>query len=321
MSDALEAGFTLQHSLTFLSQMHPEWTGKLKQIDSGLIHGRPLSLCLKDLGFQAREVAQLQFAEIHGDFDTTLKRIAHHLEDRRKQRDKLKKTLAYPLLLLLFLLGMLFGMRWFVLPQLADLYTNQQPANFSLRFIQNFPYLILGLLVFGSLSYLLGRYYLSKSPPIRCANQLCRIPVVKGFLRDYYTSLFATEWGQLLLMGMEFRDIILIMTDTGYTPLMQAMASQIQVRLEQGYSLKKPLVTWQFLAPELAVIIQHGEMKGELGAELVIYGQTEWQRYLERIDKGVVYLQPLAFLLIALLIVSIYAGLLLPIYQGMEEFI
>ncbi|WP_276309131.1 competence type IV pilus assembly protein ComGB [Vagococcus vulneris] len=318
LSELLLSGFTLEKSLVFIETIQPKRKKELISVRRQLGHGYPLSVCLKRIGFQNRETAQLQFAEIHGEFPQTLERIATYLKDVQQQKDKMKKTLTYPLLLVTFLIGMMLGLRWFILPQLSSLYAGKQSTNIGLMFIEYLPYIMGGCAILGLLSIGVIRYYVKHTDPIRSTNLFCRLPIIGLYLKEYHTSLFATEWGQLLLMGMEFREIVVIMEGTGYTPLMQAMSVQIKHRLEQGYSIRRAMRDWQFLTPELSLIIQHGEMKGQLGQELVIYGQAAWYQYIQRIERSMVWFQPISFLLIALLIVSVYAGLLLPIYQGME---
>lgn len=72
-----------------------------------------------------------------------------------------------------------------------------------------------------------------------------------------------------------------------------------------------------FLNPELSLIILQGEVKGNLGKELLIYGRREWEGLMKLADKKIRFLQPMMFLLIAVLIISVYSALLLPIYKGM----
>ena len=97
------------------------------------------------------------------------------------------------------------------------------------------------------------------------------------------------------------------------------MAQTIKKKKKKGIYIEGPIKEWYFLKPELNLILLQGEVKGDLGKELLIYGKKEWDNWLNLAERKMRFLQPLMFLLIAVLIISVYAALLLPIYSGMGE--
>ncbi|MEG0731590.1 MAG: competence type IV pilus assembly protein ComGB [Vagococcus sp.] len=319
LAELLDNGFTLEKSLIFMMTVNPKRKKELKEMNKRLLAGKSLNKCLKSLCLSESQSAQLSFAEIHGDLTGTLIRMAEHMSDKEKQREHLIKIISYPILLLLFLSSMVLGMKWYILPQLTDLYESSDGKNLGLLVVDNGPVIILISSVIAFILYHLINYYLSKKTAIYQANWLSRVPLLKPFIVHYYTSLFATEWGKLLTQGMEFRDVVLTMNQVGYTPLMQEMAKEIEGQIEEGISIDGPVKEWLFLKPELNLIILQGEVKGNLGKELLIYGKKEWENFINLAEKRMRFLQPLMFLLIAVLIISVYGALLLPIYSGMGE--
>ncbi|MGX7023976.1 competence type IV pilus assembly protein ComGB [Vagococcus hydrophili] len=320
LAELLDNGFTLERSLNFMATVLPKKKQEIKNMERALLKGKRLNKCLKELKLTPSQQAQLSFSEVHGDLVGTLNRLSKHLEDQEKQRQHLQKVVSYPVLLLLFLFGMVLGMKWYILPQLGDLYESDNGVNIGLILINQSPKIILVSLVLMGMGYLILKSYLGKKTEIGKANWLCQLPVVKTFLIHYYTSLFATEWGKLLTQGMEFREVVLVMNKKGYTPLMREMAVAIEKQIEKGQPINQTIMKWQFLRPELNLIILQGEVKGDLGKELLIYGNREWEALIELSEKRMAFLQPIMFLLIAVLIVSIYGALLLPIYSGMGDF-
>lgn len=316
----LNHGFSFQQSFAFLKIVDKKHTDRIKEMEKGLSRGASLAKVFMTLGLTSAELAQLQFAEIHGDFVGTLTRVTTHMSDLNKNQHKLRQLLAYPLALLLFVFLLLLAMKKIVYPQLQELYPTKSLSK-KIILLQHFPD-ILGVSLIVILSTFLLFYCLSKRlSALKRANLFSSLPGIKGIMKSYYTALFSTEWGHLLVQGMELRDIILIMSATGYTPLMQEMAYEIEVNLEKGLSLRTALKEWSFLTDELRLIIHKGEIKGTLGQELMIYGQEEWRRLMEKMERSLAWLQPIIFILIAGLIISIYAALLLPIYSGMGDFI
>lgn len=64
-------------------------------------------------------------------------------------------------------------------------------------------------------------------------------------------------------------------------------------------------------------MIEYGEIKSKLGRELDIYAQESWELFFSQLYQATQLIQPLVFLLVAVIIVIIYAAILLPIYQNM----
>ncbi|MGO3731846.1 MAG: competence type IV pilus assembly protein ComGB [Vagococcus sp.] len=319
LAELLDNGFSLDQGLQFMMTVNPSKKKEIKHIKKGLSKGKSLSCCLSKVGFTQAQLAQLSFADIHGDISGTLIRMSEQLVDEDTQRANLIKLISYPILLLFFLMSMVFGMKWYILPQLGDMYEQSNNQNIGLVLVDRSPIILLGILLTVAVVTMGSKLYFSNKTAIHRANTLCQIPVLKHVLTKYYTQLFATEWGMLLTQGMEFREVVLIMDQDGYTPLMKEMSQQIKEQLEQGYMIDEPIKEWRFFSPELTWIIHQGEVKGNLGKELFIYGKKEWKALIEKIEKGMSWLQPLMFLLIAVLIISVYAALLLPIYSGMGD--
>lgn len=321
LGELLDNGFSLEQSIHFMMMVSKKQKGKLRYIEKRLLKGDTLAKSLETLGFTKNQLAPLRFAEIHGDMVSTLKRMSKQMSEKGKQQKDMLKILSYPVTLLLFLVLMLIGMKQFIIPQLSSLSMDQESSA-----PKSFAWLDQGLR-WGSLSILVGLLtffliikYLGKKSEVIKMNFLAKTPIVGKLVTSYYTALFATEWGNLLSQGMTFKSVVLVMEQDGYSPLMQEMAREIQREIERGYFMNEPMKQWHFLTPELTLIIRQGEVNGRLGEELVMYGKKEWETFISEGEKIIQYLQPMTFILIAVLIVSIYGSLLLPIYGGMGEF-
>lgn len=65
-------------------------------------------------------------------------------------------------------------------------------------------------------------------------------------------------------------------------------------------------------------MIEYGDIKSKLGRELDIYAQESWETFLVS-SIGQHNGSSRLFLLVAVIIVMIYAAILLPIYQHMGD--
>lgn len=66
-------------------------------------------------------------------------------------------------------------------------------------------------------------------------------------------------------------------------------------------------------------MIEYGDIKSKLGQELDIYSQESWETFFSQLNRATQWIQPIIFLLVAVIIVMIYAAILLPIYQHMGD--
>ncbi len=97
---------------------------------------------------------------------------------------------------------------------------------------------------------------------------------------------------------------------------MYEMAQSMQTQFLSGQSFSEMIRAYDFLMPEVAVIIYQGEKTGRLGEELLVYSQIVLTQFSERSERLLKWVQPVLFCFIALLVISMYAAMLLPMYQN-----
>lgn len=319
LADLLANGFTLRESLHFILKI-PSFSPKyLQQLLADLEKGETLADGLSGLGLAPVLVTQIRLSEFRGDLPRTLTQIGRQATRMDQYRQNFFKVLSYPALLLLFLVGMLIGLRLFLLPQLEVLSANK--ANLSFWFIRNGPLLLLGFGVLLFVMILASKRWLKRHPPIAQAHLLARLPIFRRYYRDYLTAYISMEWGRLFIQGIEMKQILSLMQTPGHFPLLQALGMELERGLQNGLPVYQQLRQWSFFSEELSTIVQQGEASGKLGDELMLYSEFCWNRLFRKIERGTQWLQPLIFLFVALVIVAVYAAMLLPIYQNMEGFL
>ena len=317
LDDLLRNGFSIQESLSYMVTIRAESAYLAKQLRLDLAEGISLSSGLAKSKFESQQVMLLYLAETHGDLEGTLSLIHKQVLDRERQLAELKKVLAYPSLLLFFLVGVMLMMKSVILPQLG---LNKETGMPSIgqRFIDNAPFLVIGIFLLSLVSVSMINHYFKSRSVISKIIFWSKIPLVRHIIQRYYTSFFANELGKLLNQGLELKQIIHLMSAVDQQTLLKEVAIEIGVELEEGHSIVFPIQRWCFFREELAWIIEQGEMKGNLGDELQVYGKQLWEELNENVLRLFSWIQPIIFILVALLIVLAYGSLLLPIYQEME---
>lgn len=306
------SGFTLTEMIPFLKRSQLLEDNYTDQMTETLLAGKGLPEMLTVLGFSDAVVTQLALADIHGNTAKSLVKIESYLGNMLTVRKKLVEVATYPLILLTFLVLIMLGLKNYLIPQLEQ-------GNLATQLIANFPAIFLG--GFAGLCMLgLGLYLWSRRlSRIRLFTGLAKLPLVGKFVQLYLTAYYAREWGNLLGQGIELAHIVDLMQGQK-SKLFREIGADMEASLLAGRAFHQKVLDYPFFLRELSLMIEYGEVKAKLGAELEIYAEEAWEQFFSRLSKATQVIQPMIFILVALVIVMIYAAMLLPMYQNMEVF-
>ncbi|WP_279614474.1 competence type IV pilus assembly protein ComGB [Streptococcus castoreus] len=305
----LSNGFNLSEIIAFLMKSQLLRQSYILSMQEALLKGQGLADMLAGFGFSDAILTQISLADNHGDIKTTLAKLQIYLKQMSHIQRKTIEVITYPIILLLFLFVIMLGLRHYLVPQL-------DVQNSLTYFLNNFPLFFFG----GSLliPLLWGIYYLKwhSQSRLKFFSHLSAYPFLGKFLRQYLTAYYAREWGTLMGQGLELNTILAIMA-TEKSLLMQELAEDIKKSLLAGEAFHTKIATYPFFKKELSLMIEYGEIKSKLGSELEIYAQESWTSFFSQLNQVTQFIQPAIFLVVALIIVVIYAAILLPIYQNM----
>lgn len=312
LGDLLENGFSLQQAFDFFLSANLFSKSLVTTIQQECYQGHPLADSFAYLSYSNDQILQIKLAESHGELAQTLLGIAQQMRLVQKQRENFIKAISYPLLLLLFLIVILLGMRFFLLPQLLAS-GMIQADDFSVQLITKIPIVGLGLIFFLLFIVFMWHFLGKRHSYLIRFCYLAKIPIVGNLFSNYYSAYFALEWGKLFAQGLELHQIIecLLVIEGKY--LMQEMANDLKNRLSKGGTLAEELKRYPFLTREFSRIIFQGEARGNLAKELLTYSQLVWRRFFNQLEFLCSWLQPFVFLIVALLIMSLYVTMLLPL--------
>ncbi|MGT2681110.1 competence type IV pilus assembly protein ComGB [Streptococcus ratti] len=304
------SGFNLTEIVDFLERsrlLAKVYTDSMRQ---GLLNGLNLAEIMSSLGFSDNVVTQLALSEIHGNTHKSLLKIESYLSNLIVVKKKLIEVATYPVILIIFLILIMLGLKNYLLPQLEN-------GNFATELISHFPFIF--LLVCGFFIFLTGFLYFSsrRMSQIRLVAVCSQLPFVGSYFRLYLTAYYAREWGNLIGQGVEMSQIVRLMQKQK-SKLFREIGKDMEIALISGREFHQKVLDYPFFLRELSLMIEYGEVKSKLGSELEIYAEESWEHFFSRLNKAMQLIQPLVFVLVAVIIVMIYAAMLLPIYQNME---
>lgn len=312
LGDLLENGFSLHQAFVFFANANLFKPAILETVQQDLHQGKNLALCFAPLQYSNDQLLQIELAETHGDLAKTLLGIAEQMRLVQRQRENFFKAVSYPLLLLVFLIVILIGMRLFLLPQLLASGIIRAD-DLSVQLITLVPIIGLGILFLLLLLIFAWQTWGKRHTYLVRFRFLAKVPLIGNLFSNYYSAYFALEWGKLFQQGLELNQIIECLLVVDGKSLMQELAADLKIRLAQGNTLAEELERYPFLTKEFSRIVFQGEARGNLAKELLTYSQLVWRRFFNQLEFLVSWLQPLVFLIVALLIVSLYLTMLLPL--------
>ncbi|WHA08978.1 competence type IV pilus assembly protein ComGB [Enterococcus montenegrensis] len=317
LADLLLSGFTLLQAIEVIQRSHGFNAEKIGAFRDKLATGTQLSEVFQTLDFTASEIAQVQLAAEQGLLAETLGQIAKQLQLAAKQRRALRQVLSYPFLLLIFVSGVMVSLHQFLLPQLLASGMLSK-RHWGILFLRYSPYVLFIFVLLLVLAYGLIQQFFKKSSALAQANFLSQIPVVKQFYRLFIANYFALEWGKLFQQGLEINQIIYVMQKTDSSSLLSQLATELDYALQKGESLSDKLQGYAFLPPEFSLIVFQGQATGKLGIELILYSKLCGQKLNSKVERAISLIQPLVFVVIAVLIISVYGALFLPLYGNIQ---
>ncbi|MBC6125485.1 type II secretion system F family protein, partial [Listeria welshimeri] len=239
IASLLNKGFSLEASISYLGITSPKNHDRYENIIASLALGNSFAYSLQQNGFPEFICSQLHYASNHGYFAQTIHETGIHMTKKAEEKNALKKTFQYPLVLFSTVIIVFFLLRIFLLPKFELLFS-QLSSNSSLG--TNFTYFLLEkvpiLLGIFLLSLFLFTSILIKKQNKKAAYDrayfYCRVPFIKQFSRIHYSQNFSREIGYLLKSGLSISHIMQLFASKDSPAFFQSIAKQILPMLEQG---------------------------------------------------------------------------------------
>ncbi len=256
---------------------------------------------------------QLLLAEQHGQLQQTLQHFACYLKMRKDQLTKLKHLLEYPIMLLGLLTIMIAMMTVFVFPQLAEI-RPEATGNFWQPVFKIMAWISGAGVTFGIFK-MIEFYRLTKLEQVR---SLCRAPIIGGIIRNYYGYYLCSNFAILLTEGISTQQMIKICNCFDKCSLLYQLSRKIASLTVNGQDPTQLIHQEMFLPDELAIIIRQGADNQKLAQQVQSLSEQLFKRLIYKCEQRLIYVQPVVYLIIAIVIISLYLQILMPIYQTVQ---
>ncbi|MGG5255075.1 competence type IV pilus assembly protein ComGB [Neobacillus sp. SM06] len=322
--ELLRRGYPIAEAIESLSfQLPASRQPQLVQLLEGLKKGLAFHDVLAELRFHEELIGYVYFAQQHGSFAEALFQGSELVLKKEKDKQKLLHLLQYPLVLIMLTGFMFIFVEKSLLPRFSTLFQSMNlEENFFMKIVngfgKNFPIFLVSLIALVAVSTIYYLFIFRKTPILLQKVQLVRIPLVGRFLKLVYTHYFSIQLSFLITGGISVAEALALFEANSRQAFYATLAKKLKDGLVTGEKLETILQSFPFFEKEFALIVKHGQENGKLGQELFFYSQHCMAIAEELTAKSLKMIQPLLYVLIGLLIVSMYLAILLPMFHLMD---
>ena len=252
-----------------------------------------------------------------------LERIATFTEHQEDLKAKVIGALAYPVFLAGTAFIVLRGLVVFFVPMFQPIFERLSEKG-------QLPMLTVGLITFSEtiIAYwwaipiaIVGGVYLywyltsTEKARLWLDSARLRVPVIGKIYLSFALSRFTRILGTLLRNGIPILQSLKIAKDsTGNRVLTNAIADAAE-HVTAGNKLAVPLATCKYLPRDIVEMISVGEESNQLEKVLLDTANALDKRTARQLDLMIRLLEPMMLLGMALIILVVVLGLLLPVFK------
>ena len=325
LATLLEAGIPLVQALemmTFHEEKRTFEQEQWKKVKERVEEGNDLSEALSLLNPSPNTfiLSMIKAGEYTGTLGKVLNEVAEELEQELVYRKKIKAALAYPLLLLLAVVVVLYVLSVWVLPMYEKLFRSMgAELPFMTRVIfaggRLIPLLVwstLGLLGGGLLVLKLSN---SRRWKIRLDRLLGRIPLLGKVNRLRDLVQFSQILGRLIDAGIPLLEALRLTAGVLRSQEMLELTNQLMLNVRQGKRMAPLLRASKIFPREGAEMISVAEEAGQLDRMLHFVTQRFRRELEDQLNRLTKMLEPAFILALAGLIGLVASGVMLPIFD------
>lgn len=319
LSELIEHGYMLEDSIEFLLFQYDVSLEKIDSLKLELSHGKKLSDLLRYLGYSTFVTSKMKFAEDYGSIEDMLLEIENYLRIKKEQKEKVIKTLRYPLVLTIALITLIMVFNLLVIPQFENIYTSSSiKMDIQTIILIKMIYLtpkIISIIVIFSIIVLVYMIYIKKYRKNIFLNTLMYIPKIRVYARLYYSYKFTLELSLFLMSGFSLKTALEVIIEENYDYYLTYFSKKIMRDLDKGLSFEEAIASIKFFDKSVEKFVIHGINNGLIDRELKLFSELMLDTFLTSLDKMLRKFQPVLFAILAFVIIGLYMVILMPIFN------
>ena len=325
LSTLVGAGFTLDAALdSLLSQTQSrQLHRKLAQIKNYIVEGSSFAGALARFPgtFSTLYVNMVRAGEVSGTLEIVLERLAELTEKQQEIKDRIRAAAAYPILMTLIGVLVLFFLLTYIVPNITSIFTDMNRVlPLPTRLLIGFSHFLKSfwwLLALAAGGFVAAVYNIRKTPKGRRAidDLLLRVPVFGPLIRKLAVARLTRTLGSLLENGVTLLSSLEIVQNIVANVILSDALKTVAIDVGKGQGLADALFKTSVF-PDLAVqMVQVGEQSGELEKMLNKVADV-YEKEVERTVLSLTsLLEPVMILVMGVIVGFIVLSICLPIFE------
>lgn len=325
LSTLVQSGMPLEECLRAVSEQSekPRIRNMLMAVRSKVTEGYTLADSLADYPHIFDELfrSMVSAGEKSGHLDAVLERLADYAESRQKMRSTIQQALIYPVVLVVFAVGIVAFLLANVVPKIVDPIIQMgqalpQSTQFLLaasQFIQQWG---IQLFIAILLVIYLIKWLLSK-PGIRMAfdKRVVSMPLIGKISKGLNTSRFARTLSICTSSAIPILDGMSVAMDVMSNRYIKKQVGIAMESVREGASLRKSLDQTKLFPPMMLHMIASGEQSGELESMLTRAADNQDANFESTVNIALGIFTPAIIALMAAMVLFIVMATLMPMLE------
>lgn len=329
MSTFIHSGIPLLHGIHALAQSGESRVLKqfCDKLHRYLLKGNPLSDgCAQLSNFSPMVLHMLKSAESSGQLAEVLNQLAIHLEENYARQSRIRSALVYPVLVLCASLVMAVVLPTFVLRDQLKSYSTMSELPLPTKIlvlvgdVARFPGTWAAALILLIFLPALLRKFLDNGRIQRFYHNffLNFGPTARAYCAWQEVSL-ASSLGLQLKAGVNLLQALSTSLAVGDSPLLAEASPKILDKVRQGETLTLALASAPGISHPFRQLLLAGEESGHIVSALEWIARAAKLDFDHAIDTSIRLIEPMAMLLMGIIVGVVTLGTLLPSLKMMES--
>lgn len=294
----------------------------LKSLKEDLNQGKTVSESFSRFpkAFDPITINLIKAAEETGTLDLTLKDLTETIKKDMDFVSKVKGALAYPILVVIVLIGVVVLNLFFVIPRIATVFTKLRvqiptPTKILIE-ISNFVTHNTLYTIAALLAAMIAIYLLFKIKKQLLLNILFSFPLISKLIVEIDLTRFTRSMGVLLKSGIPITDSLELSEKVVIKSAVKSAIAESLRLVNSGKNISDGLSKYPKTVPGFAIrIIEAGERSGSLEKSMTELAEQFDSRVTNRLKSLTTLIEPLLLLFVGLMVGAIMLAIIAPIYK------
>jgi type IV pilus assembly protein PilC len=325
LSTMFSAGLTIEKAISNLEkeEKNRKFQKVLHNLSDDIKKGFSLSEAMEQHPgvFNPLYVALVKAGEVSGTLHTVLDELSDYLEKMEDTRRKVMSAMSYPIFILVFMIIVIWGVFYWIIPQFSEVYSNfgadlPGPTLFAIaisKFITRNIFLSIFLVILFVFAMFL--VYLTDRGRYIMDSVKLKIPVLGQVINNSIMSKFARTFSILMAAGVPIMDTLELSENVVQNAVVESAIRRARVMVKEGYSVAGAFRRTGAFPTTLLQMTATGEETGDMD-KLLGKAAEFYEKLVDSvIDRLTSLIEPLLIILMAAIVGSLVIVIYLPIFD------